>query len=90
MVKNQNYKRIRIKQCVLKTSCPVKVNQSMYSVGSYVRSRKCAAATGLRIQHPSPMQICAAVCVVNEDKSYRQLLVAVAFLWDEILECLLC
>ncbi len=40
-------------------------------------------ATGLRTQHPSTMQICVVVGERNGGQSCRQLLVAVAFLWDE-------
>ncbi len=82
-------KSIGITQCVLKASCPAKVNQPTRSARRYARSRKCAVATGLRTQHPSIMQICAAVGVHAEMKFVASVR-PVAFLFDGALECLHC
>ncbi len=51
LLQNLSKKWNRIAECVLRTICPAKVNQSTHSAGPYVRTSKCAAATGLRTQH---------------------------------------
>ncbi len=71
---------------VLRTSYPVKANQSTHSAGPYAR---CAAAAGLSTQHPSNTQMCVVVDARDTDGICRQPVVTVAFLVDETLECLL-
>ncbi len=49
-----------------------------------------APATCLCTQHTSTMQMCVVVDVRDMDEICRSLLVAMVFLWDEPLECMLC